>query len=100
MAATSRGRTPYLGAHSFLCLNFTCTSAMPLVRNQCERAVVCSTYRFENSRLPNSLDGEPAPVLLAPATAPSPGPLPKGYLKPAPGASIGEFAVVELADLV
>jgi hypothetical protein len=58
------------------------------------------THRFGNSLLPYSLEGDPAPARPEPSWAPAwPRPLPRGYLKPEPAGSMGEFVAEPLADL-
>jgi hypothetical protein len=56
------------------------------------------THRFGNSLLPYSLEGDPAPARPEPSWAPA-RLLPRGYLKPEPAGSMGEFVAEPLADL-
>jgi hypothetical protein len=59
------------------------------------------TYRFGNSLLPYSFEGDPAPARPEPSWEPAdPRPLPRGYLKPEPAGSMGELVAEPLADLV
>lgn len=78
----------------------------PGSRGLCKESILCQgiwvwcfSYLLLNSRLPYSLEGEPAPVLFRPMLPVPARLLPKGYLSPEPaGASMGELAAVELAE--